>query len=161
MVALAILMCFILILIMTAFISMYLGYFNTLSKSTWVDSPILYTILLALTLTFLTMGVFINFDENIVTVPLYFMIIFFQFIWLLSTYGRMYSTSIIIGSAIFILTSIEMILMVNSKSPELCWLASPFLFYSLVQLAITDDLYKYNVSHEDIICRKFDNHIIN
>ena len=151
MVSLAIFICFILILIMTAFISMYLGYFNSLSKSTWVDSPILYTILLALTLTFLTIGVFVNFQENISTIPLFFMIIFFQFIWLLSTYSRMYSTSIALGSAIFILTSFEMVFMVSRKSPELCWLASPFFFYSLVQLAITDDLYKYNVSHEDII----------
>lgn len=151
MVVLAIFICFVLILIMTAFISMYLGYFNSLSKNTWVDSPILYTILLALTLTFLTIGVFINFQENIATIPLYFMIIFFQIIWLVSTYYRMYSTSICINSFIFILTSLEMIFMVNGKSSELCWLASPFLFYSLLQLAITDDLYKYNVSHEDII----------
>lgn len=154
MVAIAILICFVLILIMTAFTSMYLWYFNTLTKNVWVDSPILNTILMAITLTLLTVGVFLNYEDNIGTIPLYFLILFFQFIWLLSIYNRMYSTSIVIGSFIFIMTSFEMVFMVSGKSPELCWLASPFLFYSLVQLAITDDLYKYNVSHDDIILSK-------
>lgn len=151
MVTIAISIMFILILIMTAFISNYIGYFNSLTKNTWVDTPIISTILLALTLTFLTVGVFINYEENISTLPLYFLIMFFEFVWLLSIYGRMYTTSIGIGSIIFILTSFEMVFMVSSKSPELCWLASPFLLYSLIQLAITDDLYKNNVSHDDII----------
>lgn len=154
MVALAILICFVLILIMTAFTSMYLGYFNSLSKNIWVDSPIIITMLMATTLTFLTIGVFINYEENIATIPLYFMIMFFQFVWLLSIYARMYPTSILLGSIIFVLTSFEIVFMVSGKSPELCWLASPFLFYSLIQLAITDDLYKYNVSHDDIILTK-------
>ena len=151
MVTLAILIMFVLILIMTAFISNYICYFNSLTKNTWVDTPIISTILLALTLSFLTVGVFINYEENISTLPLYFLIMFFEFVWLLSLYGRMYTTSIGIGSIIFILTSFEMVFMVSSKSSELCWLASPFLLYSLIQLAITDDLYKNNVSHDDII----------
>lgn len=150
MVLLAVLLCFVLILIMTAFTSMYLGYFNSLTKNTWVDSPIIYTILMALTLTLLTIGVFINYNENIVTIPIYFMILLFQFLWLLSTYDRMYLTGIGFSSAIFILTSFEIVFMVSGKSPELCWIASPYLFYSLIQLAITDDLYKNNVSNNEI-----------
>ena len=69
-------------------------------------------------------------------------------------YHRMYSTSIIISSIIFLLTSLEIVLMISGKSPELCWLASPFLFYSLIQLAITDDIYKHNISHDDILLKR-------
>lgn len=151
MVRLAILICFVLILIMTAFISMNLWYFNSLSKSSWVDSPILYTILLALTLTFLTIGVFINFDENIATIPIYFMILFLEFMFLTTSYSRMYTTSIFISSIIFILASFEIVFMVSGKVPELCWLASPFIFFSIIQLAIIDDIYKYNINVEDLI----------
>lgn len=151
MVAIAILICFVLILIMTAFVSMYIGYFNSLSKSVWLDSPILNTILMSITLTFLTIGVFINYEENIAKIPLYFMIMFFQSIWLLSLYNRMYPTSIVLSSIIFILTSFEMVFMVSGNSSELCWLASPFLFFSLIQLAMTDDIYKHNMSHDDIL----------
>lgn len=151
MVLTVILICFILILIMTAFIGRYMGYYNSLTKSSWADSPIIYTILLALSFTFLTIGVFINFKDNVATIPLYFLIFFFEFIWLLSFLNRMYSTAIIISSIIFILSGFEIVLMVNGNSPELCWLASPFLFFSLIQLAITDDISKYNVGHEDMI----------
>jgi hypothetical protein len=143
--------CFILILIILALICRFMNYYNSLTKSTWADSPLIYTFLLGLSLTFLTLGVFINIKENIPTIPLYFMIIFFEFIWLITFYLRMYSISTLITTTIFILTGFEIMYIKNSKNPELVWLISPFLFFSLIQLAITDDISKYNIGYDDII----------
>lgn len=151
MISIGILICFIIILIIISIIGQYINYYYSLTKPVWTDSPILYTILLALSLMFLTIGIFVNFKDNIATIPLFFLIFFFEIIWLLSFLNRMYSTSVALSIIIFILTGFEIILLFNGKSRELCWLISPFFFFSLIQIAITDNISKYNISHEDLI----------
>lgn len=143
--------CFILILLMVALIIYNLDSFNILIKDTWIESPIVLTILLALSFVIMTLGVFINYNDNIILSPLYFMILFFEYIWLFSIYNRMYLTGTSLSSIIFLLTCFEMVILVKSKEPKLCWTIAPFLFISLLQIAITDSLYKYNLDHNDIL----------
>lgn len=146
-----IVICFILILLMISLVAYNLDYYKRLSKDTWIDSPILLTIMLALSLTLLTFGIFIDFKGNFVGVPVYFMILFFEFVWLLSMYYCTYSVATFISCITFLLTGFEMIFLAKNKNPEICWLASPFLFFSLIEIGITDNIYKYNIDHEDII----------
>lgn len=128
-----------------------ISFFNSLIKDLWIESPIILTILLALSLTCFTIGVFVKYEENMTVIPIYFMILFLELIMFMSAYSRMFLTSVGISTIIFLLTSIEMIFFVKGKSSELCWLISPFLFYSLVQIAICDNLYKHNLDHIDIL----------
>lgn len=132
-------------------ISSKINYYNSLIKDTWAEAPLILTILLGLSLTMLTIGVFISFDSNFALLPAYFMILFFEFIWLISMYSRMYSTATVISSFVIILASLETILMVKGDSAMLCWTVAPFLFFSLLQLSLTDNIYKYNIEHDDII----------
>lgn len=128
-----------------------ISYFNSLIKDTWVDSPILLTVLLALTLTCFTLGVFAKYQENIAIFPIYFMILFLELIMFISIYSRMFLTSICISTIVFLLTGFEMLFLLKEKSPELCWMISPFLFYSFIQIAACDSIYKYNLDHSDIL----------
>lgn len=147
----AIFICFIFILILTYIICQHIGYYNSLRKSSWADSPILYTILFAISFTFFTIGIFIKFKDNIESIPLYFIIFLFEFLWFVLLYSRMFSNSKIFAFLIFILTGFEIVFMIKSNSPELCWVASPFLFFTLIQIAISEDLSKYNIDYEDLI----------
>lgn len=146
-----IIICFIIILLIISLIAYNLNYYKRLLKDTWLESPILMTIMLALSLTLLTFGVFTDFKNNNIGIPIYFMILFFEIVWLLSIYHRNYSPAILISCITFILTGFEMILLAKSKNPEICWLVSPFLFFSLIEIGITDNIYKYNIDHEDIV----------
>lgn len=143
--------CFILILLIVALVIYNIHYYNKLIKETWMDSPILLTILLALSLSVMTVGVFINYRYNIKIIPIYFMILFFEYIWLISNFNRMYTTATCISTVIFLLTSFEMIFLIKSSDPLLCWSVTPFLFMSLLQIYMTDVLYKNNLDHTDLI----------
>lgn len=143
--------CFILILLMVSLIIYNLNSFNVLIKDKWIESPIILTILLSLSFVIMTLGVFINYEENMSLLPLYFMVIFFEYLWLFTIYNRMYLTGTAISSIIFLLTAFEMVILVKSKESKLCWTIAPFLFITLLQIAINDSLYKYNIDHDDIL----------
>lgn len=143
--------CFILIILMIVLIIYNIDYYNKLIKDTWMESPIILTILLALSLTVMTVGTFINYKDNTAVIPIYLMIIFFEYIWIITTYNRMYTTATAITTIIFLLSSFEMVFLVKGSDPILCWTITPFLFLSLLQIVMTDILYKNNLDHTDII----------
>ena len=128
-----------------------IGFYQKLRKDTWACSEILLCFFLALSLVFLTLGVFINYEDDMKVIPIYFMILFFEFLWLLSVYWRMFNDSTLIGSIILILVSAETILLFKNKYNELALLATPFLFFSLIQMALSDNLFKYNIDHNDLL----------
>ena len=136
-------------MITVSILSLNINHYNYLIKNTWCESPIILIILFALSLTMLTIGIFINYKNNIVTLPLFFMIIFFELILFFTFYSRNYSLSILISSFIFILTSFEIVAMIDHSIKDIYWLCSPFLIFSLIQLAIIDDIAKYNIDYYD------------
>lgn len=146
-----VIICFIIILILVASISYNINHYNILIKDTWCDSPIILTVLLALSLVSLTTAVFVNYEDHLPMIPLYFIILFFELVIFIAASSKMFLTSVSLSAIVFILTGFEMVFSIKSKNPELCWLISPFLFFSLIQLAVSDNLYKYNFDHTDIL----------
>lgn len=134
-----------------ASISYNILHFNSLIKDTWVDSPIIFTIILAISLILLTTSVFIDYQNNIPLIPLYFLILFFEIIVFVCASSRMYSTSVIFSTIVFVLTGFEMLYMTKTKNKELSWLMSPFLFFSLFQISICDNIYKNNIDYNDLL----------
>lgn len=146
-----IIICFIIILILVATIAYNVSFYNSLIKDTWCDSPIILTILLALSLVSLTTSVFVNYEDHISMIPLYFMILFFELVIFIAANSRMFLSSVVISTVVLLLTGLEMVFSIRDKNQELCWLISPFLFFSIIQMAICDNLYKYNFDHVDIL----------
>ena len=146
-----VIMCMILILLMVIMVAYNIGFYQKLRKDTWACSEMILCIFFALSLTFLTVGVFIDYKTDIRVIPIYFMILFFEFVWLLSIYSRMFTDSELIGSIILILTSAEIILLLKKDYKELAILATPFLFFALLQMALSDTLYKNNIDHIDLL----------
>lgn len=146
-----IIICFVIILILVATIAYNVSFYNDLIKDTWCESPIILTILLALSLVSLTTSVFVNFEDHVAMIPLYFMILFFELVIFIAANSRMFLSSVVISAIVFLLTGFEMVFSIRGKNPELCWLISPFLFFSIIQLAICDNLYKHNFDHIDLL----------
>lgn len=145
--------CFIIILFITSFIACNLDHYNYLIKDTWADAPILLNILLALCLSYLTLAVFIKDYTNNMTIPIYLLIIIFEIIMLITVGLHMHSISILVASLVFIMTCLEMVFFIKRNEKKLCWLVTPFLFFSLLQIAITDNLYSNNVDYTELIDR--------
>lgn len=143
--------CFIIILIIVMIVVYNISFYNSLIKDTWCESPIILVILMALSLVSFTTSVFINYEEHMSMIPLYFIILFLEIIMFIAINSRMFLTSVFVSAIIFLLTGFEMVFLIKGKNPEMCWLVAPFLFYSLVQLGICDNLYKYNFDHLDIL----------
>ena len=146
-----IIICFVIILILVATMAYNISFYNSLIKDTWCDSPIILTILLALSLVSLTTSVFVNFEDHVPLIPLYFMILFFEIVIFIAMISRIFLSSVVISAVVLLLTGLEMVFSIRGKNPELCWLISPFLFFSIVQMAICDNLYKHNFDHADIL----------
>jgi len=107
---------------------------------------------LGLSIVFLTLGVFL--DYNVIVMSLYFVILLLEFVYLLNVSKRMYLDSKLIGVGIIILTAFETILISKGNQPELAVLATPFLFFTMIQLAISDNLSEFNIDHKDIKSNK-------
>lgn len=151
MVSPVLIICFIIILILVATMSYNVSFYNSLIKDTWCCSPIILMILLGLSLVSLTTSVFINYKDNIPMIPIYFMIMFFEIVTFIAINSRMFLISVFISAFVFLLTGLEIVFSTRCKNPELFFLICPFFFYSLVQTAICDNLYKHNFDHIDIL----------
>ena len=143
-------MCFIIILLLISTLAYNISFYNVLIKDTWCNSPIILIIFLALSLVCLTTSVFINYKDQISMIPLYFLILFFELIIFIVAKSRMFLKSIFISFIIFLLTGLEILFSLKTKNPELCWLISPFFFFSLIQIAIFNNLYINNFDYIDI-----------
>jgi len=128
-----------------------LEFYHKLRKDTWACSDIILCLLLGISLALLTFGVFIDYKIDIKVIPIYFMILFFEFVWLLSIYWRMFNDATLISSVIIVLVSAETILFLKRDYKELAWLSTPFLFFSLIQFALSDNLFNCNIDHTDLL----------
>lgn len=143
--------CILLIIVIATLVGYNINFYRSLKKEIWAESEILLLFFMTVSLVFLTTGIFINFNHDVKSLPLYFLIIFFEFLYLFSVYNRMYLNSELISAFIFILTVSQIIIQIKSKTKEIAWLSTPFLIFSLFQIGLSRSLYNYNVDHIDLI----------
>lgn len=143
--------CIILIILMIVLVGYNINFYRSLKKEIWAESEIVISFFMTVSLVFLTTGVFIDFNRDRRSLPLYLLVLFFEFLYLISIYARMYSDSELIGALIFLLTASQIIIQMKSKNKEITWLFTPFLIFSLFQIGLSSSLYRNNVDHLDLV----------
>lgn len=146
----AILICIILIVFMIFLVLYDYGNYERLRKDKWAQSEDILCFFMALSLSFLTIGSIIDYENGLYLLPIFILILLMEFFWIIMMKSRNFCYSIFIGSFISGFVAIETILLSRKKNPELAWLTAPFLFFSLIQIALSDNIYKYNIDHSDL-----------
>lgn len=146
----AILICILLIIFMICLVFYGPGNYDRLRKDEWAKSEPILCFFMALSLSFITIGSIIDYENGKYLLPIFMLILVLEFLWIMMMKSRNFCYSIFIGAFISGFAAIETILLSRKSNPELAWLAAPFLFFSLIQIAVSDNIYKHNIDHSDL-----------
>lgn len=142
---LLIILVVILIFVMTLLISFNIEYYKTLRVSPCFQSEIILTLFFTLSFIFFTIGVFLNYENIPVLLPLFFFILIIEFAYLLCLGDRMFKRSEIIACVISLLVIFEFTIVFLNKNYDLAVLTTPFLVFSLLQIGLSSDLCFHNI----------------
>jgi hypothetical protein len=141
--------CIFLILILVFMFVYNINIYKNFMKDSWCESGFIIILLLGLSLTFLSIGTFLDISSNIsyIKIAIFFLIILLEFCWVFSITNMKFLSSVILSFIVFFLTifqttflyteDLKKVNSVNSVNGILCL---PFLIFSIYQFYLSEHI---------------------
>lgn len=146
-----IIICILLVIFMIIILFYNDNIYSKLKKDIWLESDIIIFLMVGIFLSLVVIADLCDLSNNLNLIPLLIIIMILEFVWILMLKSRNFFSSILISTLIAGFTAINAILLSISKNKELVFLILPFLFFSFIQIFMSDDIFKNNIDKIEMI----------